>query len=124
MTCLRKALLFGAMAILALLLVACVFYKPLRVGTPETFGLTCVTDTLCVEDMSTVAEATELRDDALRFVAENVGLIDDPHAFSSAAQKTALHSLVIQLWPRFTSGVSIRCLSTIRAGRITACATS
>jgi hypothetical protein len=66
------------MSVLALFLAACVFYKPLRVFTPETFGLACVTDTLCVEDMSTVAEAAELRDDALRFVAENVGLIDAP----------------------------------------------
>lgn len=78
MTRLRKTILFCTMSILALLLAACAFYKPLRVITPETFGLTCVTDTLCVEDVSTVAEATELWDDALRFVAENVGPIDHP----------------------------------------------
>jgi hypothetical protein len=82
MTRLRKALLFGAMATLALLLAACAFYKPLRVVTPETFGLTCVTDTLCVEEMSTVPEATQLRDGALRFVTENVGQIYHPPARS------------------------------------------
>ena len=78
MTRLRKALLFCAMSILVLLLAACAFYKSLRVLTPEAFGLTCLTDNLCVEDMSTVAEATKLRDDALRFVAVNVGPIDQP----------------------------------------------
>ncbi len=71
-----KPLLLGAMFTLVLLVAACAGYKPLRVVAPEPFGLTCVTDTLCVEDVSTVAEATALSDDALRFIAENVGSID------------------------------------------------
>lgn len=78
MTRLRKAILLGSITAMALLLGACAFYKPLRVLTPETFGLTCITDVLWVEDISTRAEATRLRDDALRFVAENVGPIDQP----------------------------------------------
>ena len=78
MTRLRKTLPFCVMSILALLLAACTFYKPLRGITPETFGLACVTESLCVEDVSAVDEAARLRDDALRFVAENVGQIDQP----------------------------------------------
>ncbi|MCA3436704.1 MAG: hypothetical protein INF48_05220 [Rhodobacter sp.] len=78
MTRLRKALLVCAMSAIALFLAACAFYKPLRVLTPETFGLTCITTDLCVEDTSTVAEATRLRDEALIFVAANVGPIDQP----------------------------------------------
>ena len=75
---LRRAILLSGMLVLAMLLAACAFYKPLRVITPNTFGLNCVTDSLCVEDMSTVADATRLRDDALSFVVANVGPIDQP----------------------------------------------
>ena len=50
------------MLVLALLLAAYAFYKPLHSLTPETFGLTCVTDTLCVEDVSTADEAATLRE--------------------------------------------------------------
>ena len=71
----RTFLLCGTL-VLALLVAACALYKPLRALTPETFGLNCVTDSLCVEDMSSVTEATRLRDDALSFVAANVGPID------------------------------------------------
>lgn len=78
MTRLRKILLFCAMSALALLLAACAFYKPLRVLTPETFGLTCITDDICVEDTSTITEAAKLRDDALSFVTANVGPIERP----------------------------------------------
>lgn len=78
MTRLRKALLLCGMSILGLLLAACAFYKPLRVLTPETFGLTCVADDLCVEDTSTVPVASQLRNEALSFVAANVGPIDQP----------------------------------------------
>lgn len=53
------------MAVLA----ACAFYKPLHVLLPESSGMICATDTLCVEDMSTLAEATQLRYDAMRFVS-------------------------------------------------------
>lgn len=78
MTRMRRAILLGGALVLAMLLAACAFYKPLRVLTPNTFGLNCVTDTLCVEDMSTVADATQLRDDALSFVVANVGPIHQP----------------------------------------------
>lgn len=70
--------MISALAVSGLLLTACAFYKPLRVLTPETFGLTCITDDICVEDTSTITEATRLRNDALSFVAANVGPIDQP----------------------------------------------
>jgi len=53
-------------------------YKPLRVLIPETFGLTCVSHDSCVEDLTTITQATRLRDNAVGFVEENVGPLRQP----------------------------------------------
>lgn len=76
MTFQKKLVIFCPMTVFALLLASCAFYKPLRVVAPETFGLTCVTDDICVEDPATIDAATQLRNDALRFITENVGPIE------------------------------------------------
>lgn len=75
---LKKALLFVAISTLALFPAACTFYKPLRTLVPETFGLTCVADELCLEDATTIAEASRLRDDALQFIEANLGPLSHP----------------------------------------------
>lgn len=68
----------SVLAALGLFLAACALYKPLRVLTPETFGLTCMSDDICVEDPATITEAIALGDNALRFVEENVGPLRQP----------------------------------------------
>ena len=78
MTRLKKVLMVSALVALGLLLAACALYKPLRVLTPEIFGLTCMSDDICVEDPATITEATALRDNALRFVEENIGPLRQP----------------------------------------------
>lgn len=63
MTHLKKLVVFSTLSAVTLLLAACAFYeplRPLRVVAPETFGLTCVVNDICVEDTSTIAEATQL----------------------------------------------------------------
>lgn len=70
--------MISALAVSALLLTACALYKPLRVLTPETFGFTCTSDNICVEDAATIADATSLRNNALGFVQENVGPLRQP----------------------------------------------
>ena len=54
------------------------FYKPVRVLAPELNGVTCVTDAICVEDVSRYEEASALYDAALGFVAATVGEIEEP----------------------------------------------
>ena len=78
MTRRKKVLTISALAVLGLLLTACALYKPLRVLTPETFGLTCVSHDICVEVPATIVEATRLRDNAVWFVEENVGPLEQP----------------------------------------------
>jgi len=78
MTRRKRVLILSALAASAMLLTACALYKPLRVLTPEVFGLTCTSDDICVEDPATVAEATSLRNNALSFIEENVGPLRKP----------------------------------------------
>lgn len=65
--------------ILTLLLggLGCAVYKPARVLAPERFGLTCVSDTLCVEDVERLNEAQAYVDRAMRFVAAQIGEFED-----------------------------------------------
>lgn len=51
------------------------FYKPVRIILPEWAGVTCVSKTLCIDDVSKVAEAQRLYDKALLAVETNVGTI-------------------------------------------------
>lgn len=78
---LKRGLIFCLIAALAFLLAACAIYKPLRVVAPEAFGLNCVADEICVEDPDTIDEAIFLRDEALNFVVENVGQIENAPRF-------------------------------------------
>lgn len=42
--------------------------KPLRVFAPELFGLTCPTETICLDDIDRLAQAEELRKNATTYV--------------------------------------------------------
>jgi len=53
------------------------FYKPTRVLLPQLGGVTCVSETLCIDDLSDLKHAQRLYDDALRDVQANVGAIRD-----------------------------------------------
>ncbi len=58
-------------------LAAWAFFKPVRVVAPEWAGLTCVTDSLCTDDVSRSQEAEALYDEALAFVGAALGAIDN-----------------------------------------------
>lgn len=64
------------MTVFALVLASCAIDKPFRVVAPEIFCLTCVTNDICLKDSATIDEASQLRTDALSFITENVGLIE------------------------------------------------
>jgi len=59
-------------ALLALPIAAWAFVKPVRVLAPELAGLEC-RGNVCVDDLSRLAEATGLYEEAVRFVQANVG---------------------------------------------------
>jgi len=73
----RSGVLVLALGVLGTL-AACALYKPVRVLAPQRFGLICPSSDICVEDLSTLAEARALRSDALAFVASELGPIADP----------------------------------------------
>ncbi len=50
-------------------------FKPIRVFAPELLGLHCSAQGVCVDDVSRLAEATELKVEAVAFVNQNVGRI-------------------------------------------------
>ena len=53
------------------------FFKPVRVIAPVLTGLSCVSDTLCTDDVSHYQEAAELYDEALHFVDTSIGTIEN-----------------------------------------------
>ena len=52
------------------------FYKPVRVLAPELVsGITCESETICLDDTSRFVEAAKLYDEAILFVSSTVGEI-------------------------------------------------
>jgi len=56
---------------------ALALYKPSRVLWPDLFDVHCVSDSICIDDMTRLAEAEALRAEAVTFVNENVGKIEN-----------------------------------------------
>jgi hypothetical protein len=73
-------------ALLALPLAAWAFIKPVRVLAPELAGVTC-RGKVCVDDLSRIADATGLYEEAVGFVQLNVGELQTlPHAVFCSSQ--------------------------------------
>ena len=53
------------------------FFKPGRVVAPELTDLSCLDDTLCIDDRSRTQEAIDLYDEALQFVDTSVDRIEN-----------------------------------------------
>jgi hypothetical protein len=67
-----KRLLF--VSLLCLPVVAWALYKPMRIITPEwVAGISCVSDVICLDDVSRFQEAAALYDSAFHFVETQVG---------------------------------------------------
>ena len=50
-----------------------IFLKPVRILAPEfVSGITCISDTVCIEDLSRSSEAEQLYNEAINFVTESV----------------------------------------------------
>lgn len=73
-----KGLKWLLLAASSIFIVTCASYKPLRVLAPETFGLICTSDDLCVETPDDIAQAATMRADALRFVNDTIAPIQKP----------------------------------------------
>ena len=52
------------------------FIKPIRVLKPEWNGLTCVTNDICVEDISSTGLARDLYEEAFNFAIQKIGTIE------------------------------------------------
>ena len=67
--------MFGRITVIVLLalpVAAWAFVKPVRVLAPQFAGVTCY-GKLCVDDPARLSEATELYENAIRYVQEHVG---------------------------------------------------
>jgi hypothetical protein len=64
--------------LLSLPLVAWAFFKPVRILAPETAGVTCVNERICIDDPSRLVEASALYQSAFQFVASSIGEIERP----------------------------------------------
>jgi len=52
-------------------------FKPTRVVAPELLGLYCTQDGICIDDINRIQEARELKNEAVRFVNDRIGRLDD-----------------------------------------------
>jgi hypothetical protein len=67
--------IIATILILSLPLATWYLYKPVRVLLPAINGVTCIRNTLCLDDVQKVSEASKLYDNALTFVNAEVGKI-------------------------------------------------
>lgn len=54
---------------------ALAFYKPTRVLLPQLFGVECPSENICIDDLTRLEAAEQLRAEAVDFVNSNVGRI-------------------------------------------------
>jgi hypothetical protein len=66
---------FAVLALHLLPVAAWAAFKPVRVLAPELLGLHCSAQAVCVDDLSRLAEATSLKDEAVTFVNRHVARI-------------------------------------------------
>jgi hypothetical protein len=60
--------------ILLSLVIAWAAFKPVRILAPELVsGITCKIETICIDDVSRYQEALKLYNEAIEFVAKNIG---------------------------------------------------
>lgn len=72
---LQRSLLVLVVVLLASPGAAMAFYKPTRVLLPQLFGLECPTEKICIDDLTKLEAAEQLRAEAVDFVNDHVGQI-------------------------------------------------
>ena len=64
-------------AVLILPLASWTFFKPIRVLAPELNGVTCITNNICVENLSKKEDAKLLYEKSLNFINNYIGKIEN-----------------------------------------------
>ena len=70
----RLSLLVGCLV----LIYSAATYKPLRVFAPSLAPVTCISDTICIDDPARAAVASDLYRNALAVVNAEIGQIQNP----------------------------------------------
>ena len=70
-----RRIVFAAIVLHVVPIAAWAALKPMRVFAPELLGLHCSARGVCVDDLSRLDEATELKDEAVAFVNRRVGVV-------------------------------------------------
>ena len=87
--------------------VAWTLYKPVRVLAPRwVAGVSCVTETICVEDIGRHAEAMNLYRNALQFVDASIASIEKPPRVTFCSTETCFHAFGFNKSAARTVGVS------------------
>lgn len=69
------------------------FYKPVRVLAPElVLGITCESETICLDDTSRYVEASKLYDKAILFIISSVGEIKKKPRIIFCAKESCFNS--------------------------------
>lgn len=77
MTGRQRFYLLGGVVSLAALAAFVTMYKPIRVFVPEYYGLSCVTEEICLEEPERLAEARALYDEAAIFAQDRLGAFEN-----------------------------------------------
>ena len=94
--------LFGAFCIP---IAAWALYKPTRVLAPELNGVSCVSNVICMDDVSRYEEAAGLYDEAYEFVTASVGAIETKPRVIFCASKACFQSFGYDKAAAHTVGV-------------------
>lgn len=86
---LKRILIF---AVLSLPLTAWAIFKPVRILAPELAGVSCINQSICIDDPSRIAEASTLYENSIRFVGATVGGITNKPRVIFCATETCFQS--------------------------------
>lgn len=103
----KRILFIAALALLASPPALWAFYKPVRVLAPEWVPpISCPTASICIEDESRFAEASQLYENGIAFVDSRVGDFEQPPRVIFCSTENCFHAFGLDRQAAVAVGVS------------------
>lgn len=99
-----KRTMMVTLPLLLVPLAAWAFFKPVRILAPESAGVSCVTEAICIDDSSRLVEASRLYENAIQFVGGSVGEIANKPRVIFCATEACFQSFGFKLASANTIG--------------------